>query len=264
MQDQVITQQKLASLGTLTAGIAHEIRNPLNFVNNFAELSTELLQELRDILVKHTALFDADTWADYEDILFSLDQNVQKIAEHGKRADRIVNGMLQHSRGQAGGREPTDLNTLLAEHVHLAYHGMRAQDVSFNVTIDTDYDPSLGLVEVIPQDIGRVFLNVINNACYAVHTKRKALGEAFRPTLVVRTVNGGDQVAIAIRDNGTGIPPDIRDKIFQPFFTTKPAGSGTGLGLSLSYDIIVQEHKGQLTVDTEDGQFTEFRITLPR
>jgi PAS domain S-box-containing protein len=264
MQQQVITQQKLASLGALTAGIAHEIRNPLNFVTNFADLSTELIQELRDIVVKHTGLFDTDAWTDLEEILFSLDQNVQKITEHGKRADRIVTGMLQHSRGQPGAYEPTDLNALLAEYVNLAHHSMRAQDTAFNITIETVYDPSLGLAEVVPQDIGQVFLNVISNACYAVHTKYKGLGEGFRPVLAVRTRNLGDTVEIRIRDNGDGIPPTIRDQIFQPFFTTKPAGAGTGLGLSISYDIVVQEHKGQITVDTAIGEFTEFVISLPK
>ena len=190
-QNQLLVQQHLVSLGGLTAGIAHEMRNPLNFVNNFADLALELIQELRQVLMKHQQFFPADTFADIEDILYSLDQNVLKIAEHGQCADRIVTGMLQHSRGQAGEREPTDLNILLAEYINLVYHGMRAQDTSFHVSIDTHYDPSIGLVEVVPQDVGRVFLNVLNHACYAVHTKHQALGEAFRPTLSVRTANLG-------------------------------------------------------------------------
>ena len=264
MQQQVITQQKLASLGALTAGIAHEIRNPLNFVINFADLSTELIQELRDVCAQPAGSFAPPTWTNLEDILCALDQNVRKIIEHGKRADRIVTGMLQHSRGQPGARAPTDLNALLAENVNLAYHSMRAQDTSFQITIETAYDSSLGLAEVVPQDIGRAFLNIINNACYAVRTKHKELGEGFRPVLAVRTRNLGDAAEIRICDNGNGIPAGIRDQIFQPFFTTKPAGAGTGLGLSISYDIIVQEHRGQMTFDTAVGQFTEFVIALPK
>jgi PAS domain S-box-containing protein len=263
-QNQLLVQQKLASLGALTAGIAHEMRNPLNFVNNFADLSLELIQELREVLARHRQFFEASTFADFEDILFSLEQNLQKITEHGKRADRIVHGMLQHSRGQPGVREPTELNTVLAEYVNLAYHGMRAQDASFNVSMDTSYDPSVGLVDVIPQDIGRVFLNILNNAYYAVHTKHKALGEGFRPTLSVRTTNLGDRVEVRIRDNGDGIAPEVRTHLFQPFFTTKPAGAGTGLGLSMSHDIVVQEHQGTISVDTEVGQYAEFIITLPK
>jgi PAS domain S-box-containing protein len=264
MQDQIITQQKLASLGALTAGIAHEIRNPLNFVNNFAELSAELTQELREDIAKQKDRLDSETMADVEALIDDLEQNVQKINEHGKRAERIVNSMLLHSSGKSGERELTDINTLLGEYVNLAYHGMRAQDVSFNISIKTDYDPSVGLADIVPQDIGRVFLNVINNACYAVHTKRKTMGEGFSPTLSMRTINLGDRVEIRIRDNGNGIPPEVRNKIFHPFFTTKPAGAGTGLGLSISYDIVVQEHKGQLNVETEEGEYTEFIITLPK
>jgi PAS domain S-box-containing protein len=264
MQDQIIMQQKLASLGALTAGIAHEIRNPLNFVNNFAELSAELTQELREDIGKQKNRLDSETLADIESIIYDLEQNVQKINEHGKRADRIVNSMLLHSSGKSGKRELTDINTLLGEYVNLAYHGMRAQDVSFNVSIKTDYDPSIGLIDVVPQDIGRVFLNIINNACYAIHTKRTAMGEGFSPTLSMRTINLGDRVEIRIRDNGNGIPLEVRDKIFHPFFTTKSAGVGTGLGLSISYDIVVQEHKGQLNVETEEGEYTEFTITLPK
>jgi PAS domain S-box-containing protein len=264
MQDQVIMQEKLASLGALTAGIAHEIRNPLNFVNNFAELSAELTQELREDIAEQKDRLDSEILEDIEAILYDLEQNVYKINEHGRRADRIVHGMLLHSRGNPGQREPSDVNTLLAEYVNLAYHGMRAQDASFNVTIETDYDPSIGLVDVVPQDIGRVFLNVINNACYAAHAKRKDMGEGFSPTLSVHTTNRGDRVEIRIRDNGTGIPPEVRDKIFQPFFTTKPTGAGTGLGLSISYDIVVQEHKGEIHVETEEGQYTELIITLPK
>jgi len=264
MQDQVIVQEKLASLGALTAGIAHEIRNPLNFVNNFADLSNELLHELHDDLADQQALFDPQTFEDIEDLLASLQQNMQKITEHGKRADRIVNGMLQHSRGQAGVRQPTDINLLLGEDIDLAYHGMRAQDTSFNISIDTVLDPSVGSANVISQDISRVFLNVLNNALYAAHLKHKELGEGFRPTLSVRSTNLGDRLEVRIRDNGNGIPPEIRDQLFQPFFTTKPAGAGTGLGLSISRDIVVQEHQGSIEIDSEVGQYTEFIITFPR
>jgi len=264
MQDQVIAQEKLASLGALTAGIAHEIRNPLNFVTNFAELSNELLHELHDDLAEQQALFDPETFEDLADLLASLQQNVQKITEHGKRADRIVNGMLQHSRGQAGVRQPTDINLLLSEDIDLAYHGMRAQDTSFNVSIDTLLDPTVGSANVVSQDISRVFLNILNNALYAVHVKHKELGEGFRPTLSVRSTNLGDRLEVRIRDNGNGIPPAIRDKLFQPFFTTKPTGSGTGLGLSISRDIVVQEHQGTIEIDSEVGQYTEFIITFPR
>jgi signal transduction histidine kinase len=264
MQDQVIAQEKLASLGALTAGIAHEIRNPLNFVTNFAELSNELLHELHDDLAEQQALFDPETFEDIADLLASLQQNVQKITEHGKRADRIVNGMLQHSRGQAGVRQPTDINLLLSEDIDLAYHGMRAQDTSFNVSIDTLLDPTVGSANVVSQDISRVFLNILNNALYAVHVKHTELGEGFRPTLSVRSTNLGDRLAVRIRDNGNGIPPAIRDKLFQPFFTTKPTGSGTGLGLSISRDIVVQEHQGTIEIDSEVGQYTEFIITFPR
>jgi signal transduction histidine kinase len=216
------------------------------------------------VLSQCPAVLGTDTWADIEDILTALDQNLQKIIEHGRRADRIVHGMLQHSRGHAGVYEPTDLNALLGEYVTLAYHGLRAQDTSFQVTIRPDYDPAVGMVEVVPQDMGRVFLNIVNNAFHAVHTKQKALGESFVSTVLVRTVNHGDCVTVHIRDNGDGIPVEIREQIFQPFFTTKPPGSGTGLGLSMSHDIVVQGHQGTITVDTGLGEYTEFVVTLPK
>lgn len=263
MQHQLLTQQKLASLGALTAGIAHEMRNPLNFVNNFAHLSLELAQELRELLTQYQGPDDTETLADIEDVLETLEANMQRITEHGQRADRIVHGMLQHSRGQEGVREPTDLNALLAEYVNLAYHSMRAQDVSVPIQIDAAYDPALGLTEVVPQDIGRVFLNLLNNALYAMATKRGEVGEDFHPLLSVQTARRGEHIEIRIRDNGPGIPPEIREQIFQPFFTTKPAGAGTGLGLSISHDIVVQEHHGTLSVETEPGTYTEFVLTLP-
>lgn len=263
-QDQIIAQEKLASLGALTAGIAHEIKNPLNFVNNFAELSAELTQELLEEIENQQDRLESETIEYIEEILSDLEQNVKKINEHGKRADNIVRGMLMHSRGQTGERQPTNINALLAEYVNLAYHGMRAKDASFNIAIETDYDDAIGEVNVVPQSMSRVFLNVINNACYSANEKKKELGDKFSPVLSVRTKNLGDRIEIRIRDNGKGIPNDILDKIFNPFFTTKPTGQGTGLGLSISHDIIVQEHQGQLNVETEAGRYAEFIIVLPR
>jgi signal transduction histidine kinase/ligand-binding sensor domain-containing protein len=263
-QEQLIMQEKLASLGGLTAGIAHEIKNPLNFVNNFAELSVELAKELRTEIEKQKDRMEAPTVEMIDDILRDLEQNTQKINEHGKRADGIVRSMLMYSRGQTETREATDLNAMLEEDLNLAYHGMRAQDVSFNIKIEKDFDASVGAVEVLPQELSRVFLNIINNACYAANQKKKTLGDSFSPTLSVRSKNLGDKVEIRIRDNGSGIPEAIRNKIFNPFFTTKPTGQGTGLGLSISYEIVVQKHNGEIKVETEDGQFTEFIIVLPK
>ncbi len=267
-QGQLIVQEKLASLGALTAGIAHEIKNPLNFVNNFAALSVELTDELQDELQRHREVLPADTHDYLGELLADLRQNASKIREHGQRADSIVRSMLLHSRGEGGQWQPTDLNALLAEYISLAYHGMRAQDAAFNLTIETDYDASLGLVNVVPQDLSRVFLNLLNNACQAIHEKQLAVGETYVPVLTVRTrallTDSGAQVEIRVRDNGPGIPPDVREKIFHPFFTTKPPGKGTGLGLSISYEIVVQEHNGTLSVASQPGEFTEFIITLPR
>ncbi len=263
-QDDLVTQQKLASLGAMTAGIAHEMRNPLNFVMNFAELAIELLQELREVFDQHRSRFDASAREDIDDIFFSLGQNVQKINEHGRRTERIVNAMLEHTRGHIGRREPTDLNAMLGEYINLVYHGFRAQDASFSITIETDYDPSIGLVDVVPQDIGRVFLNVLHNACYAVHEKSKTLGDhLFTPLLRVRTHHLADGVEIRIRDNGGGLSPEVQAQMFQPFYTTKPAGSGTGLGLSISHDIMVQQHQGTIRAESELGVCTEIILTLP-
>jgi signal transduction histidine kinase len=262
-QDQLLVQQKLASLGSLTAGIAHEIKNPLNFVTNFAEISGSMVHELRQLLETQRERMKLEEFANVEEILRDLEQNVSKIQEHGKRADSIVRGMLMHSRGQAGQRQMTNINALLAEYVKLAYHGMRAQDTSFNVTIDEDYDPSIKQFSVIPQDLSRVFLNVANNACYAANEKRKRLGNGFAPTVWVKTTCLGERVEVRIRDNGDGIPAQLRQKIFEPFFTTKPAGSGTGLGLSMSYDIVVHQHKGEIRIESEPGEYAEFVITLP-
>ncbi|MGK7875892.1 MAG: ATP-binding protein [Xenococcaceae cyanobacterium] len=270
-QAQIIAQEKLASLGALTAGIAHEIKNPLNFVNNFAELSAELTEELLQEIETQKDRLDSENREYIEEILNDLNQNAKKIKEHGKRADKIVHGMLMHSRGQPGERQLRDINVLLAESINLAYHGIRAQDPSFNITIETNYDDSLEKLNVVSQDISRVFLNVINNACYAAHEKKMRSqgmpgneGEEFAPTLSVSTKDLGERVEIRIRDNGKGIPQEVRDKIFHPFFTTKPTGKGTGLGLSISHDIVVQEHQGELRVETEVDSYTEFIIILPK
>ena len=264
MQTQLVLSEKMASLGQLTAGIAHEIKNPLNFITNFSVLSHDLMQDLRKELAAERGRVDPKRAAEIESLLSDLEQNVGKINEHGKRADSIVRGMLLHSRGKAGERQETDLNALLAEYTNLAYHGMRAQDQSFNVKIETDFDPSVGKLNVVPQDLSRAFLNIVNNACYAANDKRKTSKNGFAPVVRVSAKNLPGGVEIRIRDNGNGIPQSVRDKIFNPFFTTKPAGVGTGLGLSLSYDIITQEHKGEITVDTKEGEFTEFIITIPR
>ena len=264
MQNQIIMQQKLASLGALTAGIAHEIKNPLNFVTNFAELSTDLTQDLREDIDKQKGILDPQAFEDIEDILDDLRTNAEKINEHGKRADSIVRNMLLHSRGTPGERQKTDINALMAEYVNLAYHGMRAKDSSFNIKIETDYDNSIGLVEVVPQDLSRVFLNILNNACDAAYEKKKEMRDEFSPTLSVVTKNLDDLIEIRVHDNGKGIPRENLDKIFNPFFTTKPTGEGTGLGLSISYDIIVEEHKGEIKVETEEGSYTEFIISLPK
>lgn len=263
-QQQLITQQKLASLGALTAGIAHEIKNPLNFVNNFAELSVELVKELKELLIREKAQLSEEAVSELEDILATLEQNSLRIQEHGKRADSIVRNMLQHSRGKSGERQSTNINSMLEEDMNLAYHGMRAQDSSFNIKLEKDLDPSIGNIEVVPQDVSRVFLNIITNGCYEAHKKRVAQGEGVTPTLLVRSRNLADGVEVRIRDNGNGVPAAIRDKLFTPFFTTKPAGQGTGLGLSISYDIIVHGHKGQLRFETEEGEHTEFIIQLPK
>ncbi|MEO8658237.1 MAG: ATP-binding protein [Bryobacteraceae bacterium] len=262
-QDQLLVQERLASLGALTAGIAHEIKNPLNFVNNFALLSLDLMEELQEEIEKLKSGGQPDI-ENVDGLMEDLSGNARKINEHGKRADGIVKNMLLHSRGQAGERQMTDINSMLDENVNLSYHGMRAQDSSFNVTIERQYAPDLGMVDAIPQDLSRVFLNVLNNACYAANDKLKKAPPGYRPKLQVKTVNLGDSIEIRIRDNGLGIPPEVRDKIFNPFFTTKPTGEGTGLGLSISHDIVVQEHGGQLEVETQAGEFTEFVVRLPR
>ncbi len=263
-QEQLIVQEKLASLGALTAGVAHEIKNPLNFINNFAALSIELVNELGDEINRHQEKL-GDTAASYiGEILGDLKQNAEKINEHGKRADGIVRSMLAHSREGGGDWQEADLNALLAEYLNLAYHGIRAQDNSFNLEMISDYDPSIGLVRVAPQELGRVFLNILNNACQAMNEKKKATGDGYAPSLTIRTRGEGDRIEIRIRDNGPGVPASARDKIFNPFFTTKPTGQGTGLGLSISHDIVVKQHKGEIRLETEEGEFAEFIISIPK
>jgi PAS domain S-box-containing protein len=263
-QANLIHAEKMASLGQLTAGIAHEIKNPLNFVNNFAGLSVELLEELKETQAPAIAGLAADERGDVDEIVAMLTGNLEKIAEHGRRADGIVKSMLEHSRGGSGERREVDLNGLVEEALNLAYHGARAQDQKFNITLERDFDRALAAIELAPQEMTRVFLNLFGNGFYAA-TKRQRDGAEpdFRPTLNVTTFDLGEAVEIRIRDNGTGIPPEIRDKLFQPFFTTKPTGEGTGLGLSISWDIVTQQHGGTIEVDSRVGEFTEFTIRLP-
>jgi signal transduction histidine kinase len=262
-QDRLVQTEKLASLGQLTAGIAHEIKNPLNFVNNFAALSAELTDELNDVL--KPATISDKIREEINELTGMLKDNLQKVVQHGKRADSIVKNMLLHSREGSGDHRATDINALVDESLNLAYHGARAEKPNFNVTLQRDFDPGAGMVEVFPQEITRVVLNLVANGFYAVAKRRNENGDAgFDPVLSASTRNLGDTVEIRIRDNGTGIPPEVKDKMFNPFFTTKPAGEGTGLGLSMSHDIIVKQHGGTIDVETAPGQFTEFRIVLPR
>ncbi|WP_375447915.1 ATP-binding protein [uncultured Fibrella sp.] len=263
-QDQLIQREKLASLGELTAGVAHEIQNPLNFVNNFSEVSVELLTELEEEQEKPVEERDVHL---EKEILGDIKQNIGKISHHGQRAASIVRGMLQHSRTSTGQREPTDLNALTDEYLRLAYHGIRAKEKAFEVNLVTHFDPDLPAVPTVSQDIGRVLMNLFTNAFYAVQ-ERTQLGTAsesgtYKPTVTVTTARVGDKVQIRVRDNGTGIPDEVRSKIFQPFFTTKPTGKGTGLGLSLSYDIITKGHGGTIDVRSEPGEYTEFILALP-
>jgi two-component system, NtrC family, sensor kinase len=263
-QASLVHAQKMAALGQLTAGIAHEIKNPLNFVNNFAGLSVELLDELKEAAAEAIGVLDAGKRTEILETIGMLTGNLERIAEHGQRADGIVLGMLQHSRGSSGDWQATDLNALVEESLNLAYHGARAQDQDFKVTWELDLDRNLAPIEVVSQDVSRVLLNLISNGFYAV-TKRSLDGDgAFRPLLKIATREFGDGVEIRVRDNGVGIPPEDRAKLFQPFFTTKPTGKGTGLGLSISYEIITQQHGGTITVDSELGDFTEFTVRLPR
>ena len=264
-QASLIHAEKMASLGQLTAGIAHEIKNPLNFVNNFASLSVELLDELKETVRPVIAALGTDKRAAVDEVVDMLTANLEKIAEHGRRADGIVKSMLAHSRGASGERQRADLNALTEEALNLAYHGARAQDPNFNITLDREFDRTIAPIELVPQDVSRVLLNLFGNGFYAADKRRREGTDAeFRPVLKVVTRDLGNEVEIRVRDNGTGIPTEFHDKLFQPFFTTKPTGEGTGLGLSISYDIVTQQHGGTITVDSRLGEFTEFTIRLPR
>ncbi|MCX6213965.1 ATP-binding protein [Spirosoma sp.] len=258
-QAQLIQSEKMASLGELTAGIAHEIQNPLNFVNNFSEVSIELIDELAEEQAKP----ERDPELEAE-LLTDLKQNLQKINHHGGRASSIVKGMLQHSRAGAGQREPTDVNALCEEYLRLAYHGLRAKDKSFNAIFSTELDPSLGLISLVPQDVSRVLLNLFTNAFYAVQQRQKQeKTHGYQPTVIVSTRCANSEAVITVADNGTGIAEDVQQKIFQPFFTTKPTGEGTGLGLSLAYEIITKGHGGTLEVESKAGEGSKFIVTLP-
>jgi two-component system, NtrC family, sensor kinase len=274
-QSQLIHSEKLASLGALTAGIAHEIQNPLNFVNNFAEVSNEMMDEMKEELAegsRQLAEGSRETGEEKlklaEEIARDIKQNLEKISHHGKRAESIVKGMLLHSRGSSGHKDPTDINALCDEYLRLSYHGFRAKDKSFNAEYLSEFDPNLPKINVVPQDIGRVLLNLINNAFYAVQVKThggaslQQTPTPYNPTVMVSTKNLGDRIEISVKDNGPGIPPEIVDKIFQPFFTTKPTGQGTGLGLSLAYDI-VKAHGGEIRIESKNGEGTEFIVQLP-
>jgi len=261
-QDRLVQTQKLALLGQLTAGIAHEIKNPLNFVNNFSGLSSELIDELQDTL--KGVIFDDKTRAEINELTDTLRGNLEKVVQHGKRADAIVKNMLLHSREGSGEHRLVDINAIVEESLNLAYHGARAEKQNFNITLQRSFDATAGEADLFPQDITRALLNFISNG---FHAATKRLGETnggYEPTLTATTKDLGDRIEITIRDNGTGIPPDVKDKMFNPFFTTKPAGEGTGLGLSISHDIIVKQHGGSIEVDTQPGEFTEIRVILPR
>jgi two-component system, NtrC family, sensor kinase len=264
-QANLIQAEKMASLGQLTAGIAHEIKNPLNFVNNFASLSVELLDELKQVAAPALATLDGERRAELDETMGLLTGNLGKIVEHGKRADGIVKSMLSHSRGGSGDWQASDMDALVEEALNLAYHGARAQDKEFNVTLERDFAGAGVPIEVVPQDVTRVFLNLFGNAFYAVNRRRREAKQAgFRPLITVATRDLGETVEVKVRDNGIGIPHELRGKLFQPFFTTKPTGEGTGLGLSISYDIVTQQHGGTIEVESEPGQYSEFTVRLPR
>ena len=261
-QDRLVQTEKLASLGQLTAGIAHEIKNPLNFVNNFSVLSAELIDELNDVL--KTAALDDKAREEIDELTHMLKGNLEKVVQHGRRADSIVKNMLLHSREGSGEHHPADINTIVEESLNLAYHGARAEKPGFNIVLKRDLDPAAGMIDVYPQEITRVLLNLISNGFYAATKRKEADNGSFEPTLSATTRNLGNKVEVRIRDNGTGIPQEVKERMFNPFFTTKPAGEGTGLGLSMSHDIVVKQHGGTIDVATKPGVFTEFIITLPR
>lgn len=263
-QKQMLAQEKLASLGALIAGVAHEIRNPLNFVNNFAELSANLAQELQQEIGNQCQYLDAGVVESIKDILSDLVENVIEIKRQSQRVDKIIQTMLIHAHHESSKREMTDINGLIASSIKLVFHNLRQKYKNFNISIETNYDASIGQVEIVPQDINRAFINIINNACYAAHTKKKMLGEEFSPIVSVKTNNLGESVEISIQDNGLGISKNVLDKIFTPFFTTKPPGEGTGLGLSLTHDIIVGQHQGEMKLETEPGVYTKFIMVLPK
>lgn len=271
-QLQLIQKEKMASLGELTAGIAHEIQNPLNFVNNFSEVNTELLLEIKELLQNETISFKGNE--DITGLVDTMTDNLQKISFHGKRADGIVKNMLQHSRNTSGEKTPVDINALASEYLKLSYHGLRAKDKNFsegmplaNASMIFNLDENAGEISIVPQEIGRVLLNLFNNAFYAVTEKKSMAGELalenYEPTVTLSTKKLPDGIEISVKDNGRGIPEKIADKIFQPFFTTKPSGQGTGLGLSLSYDIVTKSHRGEMKVNTKENEYTEFIIILP-
>ena len=264
-QQQLVVSEKMASLGQLTAGIAHEIKNPLNFINNFAQVSVELIDEVKQAIEPARQTLDEEQRDDLDDLVTTLSANMVRIDEQGRRADSIVKSMLQHSRDEGSERRYIDINAFVDENLKLAYHGARAQDQAFDIALERDFDPDAGTINVAAQDISRVLLNLFGNGFYAAQ-QRQNLGNSadYAPTLRVSSRDHGDSVEIRVRDNGTGIPPDIVRKIFDPFFTTKPAGEGTGLGLSLSYDTVVHQHAGSLRVESEEGSYTEFILELPR
>jgi two-component system NtrC family sensor kinase len=264
-QASLIQAEKMASLGQLTAGIAHEIKNPLNFVNNFASLSVDLLDELKQTVAPGVSVLDEARRSEFDELTITLASNLDKINEHGRRADGIVRGMLEHSRGSSGERRLVELNALVDEALNLAYHGARAQDQSFAVTLQRELGEDIAPITLAPQDVTRVLLNLFSNGFYAARERQRTEDmPGFEPTLKVSTRDLDDAVEIRVRDNGIGIPSDIKDRLFQPFFTTKPPGEGTGLGLSMSYDIITQQHGGSISVDSKVGEYSEFTVHLPR
>jgi signal transduction histidine kinase len=261
-QDRLVQTEKLASLGQLTAGIAHEIKNPLNFVNNFSALSAELIDDMKDVLSDISV--ESNKRKELDEITQMLKANLEKVVQHGKRADSIVKNMLLHSREGSGEHRSVDINAIVEESLNLAYHGARAEKAGFDITMQRNFDSAAGIAEVYPQEITRALLNLISNGFYAVTRRATEAGDDFKPVLSAATRSLGDNIEIRIRDNGIGIPAEVKEKIFNPFFTTKPSGEGTGLGLSMSHDIIVKQHGGSIDVETELGHFTEFRIVLPR